>query len=75
MKKFLFIIKNIFKIDITKTIIAICDMIKSLFLYKRTVIKNKIDEQKKKENIEFNKKVDEVVDNGTIDDLLDLKRK
>jgi hypothetical protein len=48
-------------------------MLKSLFSYKRTVIKNKIEEQKKKENKEFNKKIDNIVDNGSLEDLLDLK--
>jgi hypothetical protein len=75
MKKFLNIIKNFFKINITKVIITVCNMLKSFFSYKKIVIQNKKEEQKKKENEEFNKKIDNIADNGTLEDLLDLKRK
>jgi hypothetical protein len=56
-------------------IILLCNVIKSFFQYKTSVIKQKEREEEEKKTAEFNKKADEVVDNGTIDDLLDLKRK
>lgn len=75
MKNILTIILKAIGDKLAKVIILLCEVAKSFFQYKTSVIKQKEREEEEKKTAEFNKKVDEVVDNGTIDDLLDLKRK
>ncbi len=75
MKNILTIILKAIGDKLAKVIILLCEAAKSFFQYKTSVIKQKEREEEEKKTAEFNKKVDEVVDNGTIDDLLDLKRK
>ena len=75
MKNILSIILKAIGNNLTKIIILLCEAAKSFFQYKTSIIKQKEREEEEKKTAEFNKKVDEVVDNGTIDDLLDLKRK
>ncbi len=49
--------------------------IKEYFLYKKVNIQNKIDEREAKEKKEYEEKVDKITTDGTLEDLLNLKRK
>lgn len=75
MKKILDIILKLFGSNLSKAFCSACDAVKSFFAYKKTDIQNKIDEKNNKKEEEFCKKVDDVTNKGTLDDLLDLKRK
>lgn len=63
-------------------LIKICDTLKSCFSFldkyqEQKIIKEQKKEQQeqKKQELEHQKKIEEVVDHGTLDDLLDLKAK
>jgi hypothetical protein len=60
---------------LAKTIIVVCEALKSFFSYKKTVTIKKIEEKKQEKTEEFNKKIDDIVDKGTLEDLLNLDRK
>ena len=49
--------------------------IKEYFLYKKVDIQNTIAEREEKEKKEYEEKVDKITTDGTIEDLLNLKRK
>lgn len=73
MKSIINIFCNIFGKNLSKTVISVCEMLKSLFQFKKTSIQNKIDDKKTKKIQKLNKKIDEVIDIGTIENLLDLR--
>jgi hypothetical protein len=73
MKSIVNIFCNILGKNLSKTIISVCEMLKSLFQFKKTSIQNKLDDKKTKKIQKLNKKIDEVIDIGTIENLLDLR--
>ena len=60
--------------NLSKIICSICDVAKSFFQFKKASIQNKIDEREQKQKEEYEKNVDKVTKDGTIEDLLNLKR-
>lgn len=60
--------------SLAKVICAVCSTVQSFFQYKKTNIQNKIEEREQKKKEEYEKKVDEVTKDGTIEDLLNLRR-
>ena len=74
MKTVINVILRLLSDKLAKVIIMICEALKSFFSYKKTVTINKIEEKKQEKTENFNKKVDDVVDNGTLEDLLDLRQ-
>lgn len=61
--------------NLSKVILSGLEAVKSLFSYKKKVLDSKIDEKKQKQKEEYEKKVDEITKDGTIADLLDLRKK
>ena len=60
--------------NLAKVICSVCDAVKSFFSYKKAAIDEKVNTTKEQKEAEYNEKVDKVTKDGTIDDLLDLKR-
>lgn len=60
--------------QLAKVICSICDMAKSFFQFKKASIQNKIEEREQKRKEQYEKQVDEVTNNGTIEDLLNLRK-
>lgn len=60
--------------ELIKLLTATISAVSSFFCYKNNKQQLKKDEKQQKKNEKYCKKVDDVVDNGTIDDLLDLRR-
>lgn len=75
MKKFLDIFLKLIGNNLSKVICSICDAIKSLFSYKKKVIETNICKEKEQKEKEYCEKIDKVTKEGTLEDLLDLKRK
>ena len=74
MKTILLSLLTVLGNSLSKVICAVCEAVKSFFQYKKANIQNKIEERQQKKEEEFEKKVDEVSKDGTIEDLLNLKR-
>lgn len=74
MKTVINVILKLLSDKLAKVIIIMCEALKSFFSYKKTVTINKIEEKKQEKTEKINKKVDDIVDNGTLEDLLDLKQ-
>lgn len=74
MKTILLNVISLFRSNLAKVICSICDAIKAFFQYKHDSIKNKKEEKEQKQKEEYEKKVDTVTKDGTIEDLLNLKR-
>lgn len=75
MKKILDIIRKTLKLDIVRILCSALDAVKSFFQYKKTNAQNKIDERNQKNEEQYCKKVDKITKDGSLDDLLDLRRK
>lgn len=73
-KTILELLIKLFGNNLSKIIVSTLDTLKSLFSYKVQVLNKKITDDKKKKQEKYEAKVDEVVDNGTINDLLNLKK-
>lgn len=73
-KTILELLIKLFGNNLSKIIVSTLETLKSLFSYKSQVLNNKISETQQKKQEEYEKKVDEVVDNGTLNDLLNLRK-
>lgn len=73
-KTILELLIKLFGNNLSKIIVSTLDTLKSFFSYKSQVLNNKISETQQKKQEEYEKKVDEVVDNGTLNDLLNLRK-
>ena len=73
MENVLNILKNFGK-EVFALLTSLCDAINSLtkYLFKRTEMKQ--EKEKNKEKEKHIKEIEDVVDNGSIEDLLDLKK-
>lgn len=60
--------------ELFKLLTVIFDAIKQLFYYKKCKQQNEKHKEQTKIKQNYEKKVDVVVDKGTIDDLLDLQK-
>ena len=69
------VIIKFFGTQLSKTIIAICNTLNSFLKYKFRVMDQKKKEEEKKIIEELHKDIDEVTKNGTLDDLLNLRKK
>ena len=69
------VIIKFFGTQLSKIILAICNTLNSFFKYKFRVMDQKKKEEEKKITEELNKDVDKVTKNGTLDDLLNLRKK
>lgn len=74
LKTILDIIVKLIGANLAKVICSACDAIKQFFLYKKAIIDEKVNTIKEQKEAEYNEKVDKVTKDGTLDDLLDLKR-
>lgn len=73
-KTILELLIKLFGNNLSKIIVSTLETLKSFFSYKSQVLNNKISETQQKKQEEYEKKVDEVVDNGTLNDLLNLRK-
>lgn len=73
-KTILELLIKLFGNNLSKIIVSTLEILKSFFSYKSQVLNNKISETQQKKQEEYEKKVDEVVDNGTLNDLLNLRK-
>lgn len=73
-KTILELLIKLFGNNLSKIIVSTLETLKSFFSYKSQVLNNKISETQQKKQKEYEKKVDEVVDNGTLNDLLNLRK-
>lgn len=69
------IIIKFFETQLSKIILAICNTLNSFFKYKFRVMDQKKKEEEKKITKELYNDIDEVTKNGTLDDLLNLRKK
>lgn len=69
------VIIKFFGTNFSKIILAICNTLNSFFKYKFRVMDQKKKEEEKKITEELNENIDEVTKNGTLDDLLNLRKK
>ena len=69
------IIIKFFGTQLSNIIFAICNTLNSFFKYKFRVMDQKKKEEEKKITEELNENIDEVTKNGTLDDLLNLRKK
>ena len=60
--------------NLVEIILSILSCVKEVFSYLNGKRNDKKEEQRKNDEQEFQKKTEYVVKNGTIDDLLDLRR-
>lgn len=56
-------------------ILSICSAVEKTFTYLSDHEQHKIDKEKNKEDKKYSEKIEDVANNGSIEDLLDLKRK
>lgn len=73
-KTILELLIKLFGNNLSKIIVSTLETLKSFFSYKSQILNNKISETQQKKQEEYEKKVDEVVDNGTLNDLLNLRK-
>lgn len=73
-KTILELLIKLFGNNLSKIIVSTLETLKSFFSYKSQVLNNKISETQQKKQEEYEKKVDEVVNNGTLNDLLNLRK-
>lgn len=69
------VIIKFFGTNFSKIILAICNTLNSFFKYKFRVMDQKKKEEEKKITEELNENIDEVTKNGTLNDLLNLRKK
>ena len=69
------IIIKFFGTQLSNIIFSICNTLNSFFKYKFRVMDQKKKEEEKKITEELNENIDEVTKNGTLDDLLNLRKK
>jgi hypothetical protein len=60
---------------VLKSFSSICSVVNTVFKYFLFVKKEEVKEKTEKKRVEENKKIDDVCDNGTIEDLIDLGAK
>ena len=60
--------------SLVKIILSTLSCVKEVFSYLNGKRNDKKEEQRKNDELEFQKKAEDVVKNGTIDDLPDLRR-
>lgn len=70
LEKFLMVISG----DLVRLLASLISCINSIFDLMSLKREDKKESKQKKEEKDFNKKVDKVVDKGSLNDLLDLKR-
>lgn len=74
MKDILNTLKIALSEGLIKVLMQICTTIQKFFEWREHSNTIKEEKEHKKEIQDYNKKVDKVVDKGTIEDLLDLRR-
>lgn len=68
-----FLITNLSK-ELVKLLTSAFDAIKQFFCYRKCKNENEKLKEETKQKEQYEKKVDNVVDKGTIEDLLDLRK-
>ena len=74
MTTIIYMIGNALSSAITQIVLNVLQVLKEALKYLNDKRQDKKDKNEKKKREEFERKVDDVVDNGNIEDLLEIKR-
>lgn len=74
MKSFLSKLRSFFGETLGKLLISICSAVSEAFKYLRLNKQEKIKKEEAQKQKDFEEKVDKITKEGTIEDLLNLKR-
>lgn len=74
MKTILNILAKLIGNNLSKVICNCCGAVKSFFQYKRVQLEKTVQENKDAQIKELNEKIDAVTKDGTIEDLIELRK-